>query len=54
MTVIWIVLCCLAVLVATAALRGRQSRRGGPSDLGSVSDHWVAEHRQAHPQEQQR
>jgi hypothetical protein len=46
---VWIVVGLgVAVALALAAI-ARSLGRGRQSDLGSVSDHWVAEHRLSQP-----
>jgi hypothetical protein len=48
----WIIAGLGVVGVVAAIVLGRA--RGRESDLGSVSEHWVAEHRLSQPQDSQR
>jgi hypothetical protein len=53
MTPIWTILALLGFgIVASTIAWSRE--RGRDSDLGSVSHHWIAEHRLSQTQEQQR
>jgi hypothetical protein len=43
--VLWIAAGVGLLALLRLALGSRTRREGGPADLGSVSEHWVAEHR---------